>query len=297
MIRPNLINNTTTPVFWEVTVTNGPTENTGVTVTMTIPSEFTIKNSFYLKGSLIGSIWTLPTLSVNEQQKIILELELTGTPASFTEEYTFVANVSGMDTLTSNNTLTDKLSYQVVAVNPLAGGNPVQTSSLSVDVSANDTVCSEGTTEWRLDTTSVTNAVVQSWDILTGQGNFTAIDPTKNITFTYDIFCVQGLTEYESSCDIPVEIYPQQVQHSSGGTASVTLKTETFGPLTTGNVITYTGSPVAGSDLIVLRNGQADNDFTHNTTLKTLTFATPFSIPTAAGSVGEFIDLTYITTI
>lgn len=209
MISPNIINSIGSSVVWEMTVTNGPVLNTGVFVDLTIPSEFTIISSTYIKGSLSGMTWTIGDMDVNETQKLIVVLQLTGTPASFSETFDFVADVNGLDTIESNNVLTDILQYQVISTEPLAGAVPDESACLCVDVSQNDTPCSQGTTEWRLDESSIVNGVLQSWDVLTGQGHFTPIDPTQSITFEYDLFCVSGGDEYEIACDVEVEIYPQ----------------------------------------------------------------------------------------
>lgn len=209
MISPNIINSIGSSVVWEMTVTNGPVPNIGVFVDLTIPTEFTIISSTYIKGSLSGMTWTIGDMDVNETQKLIVVLQLTGTPASFSETFDFVADVNGLDTIESNNVLTDTLQYQVISTEPLAGAVPDESACLCIDVSQNDTPCSQGTTEWRLDESSIVNGVLQSWDVLTGQGHFTPIDPTQSITFEYDLFCVQGGDGYEIACDVPVEIYPQ----------------------------------------------------------------------------------------
>lgn len=209
MISPNIINNVGSSTIWTMTVVNGPTVNTNVSVALNIPSDFQIQSTNTVNGTVSGLTWNIGTMNPNITAKLIVVLTLAVTPSSFTEHYTFTATVSGLDTVLTNNVLTDYVDYQLITPQPLGGANPDFSSCLCIDVSLNDTPCSQGITEWRLNESSIVNGILQSWDKFTGKGSFTPIDPTKPITFTYDLFCVQGSDEYEVSCDVEGTIYPQ----------------------------------------------------------------------------------------
>lgn len=210
MISPILIQNVGSSVVWTVTVTNGNVTNAAVHVDLTIPVEFLINSVTSTKGTLAGTVWTIGSMSVNEVAKLILVIDLNTPPQGFNETFNFVAEVTGtVDTLLTNNILTDTVTYSAFTETPMAGAEADLTSCLCVDVSTNDTLCTQGCTEWRFNTLSLVNGIKNSWDVLTGQGSFTAIDPTENITFTYDLYCTQGEDEYLIQQNVPVTIYPQ----------------------------------------------------------------------------------------
>lgn len=211
MIKPTIINSVGSSVVWTMTVTNGPTANSNVEVALDYPVEFTITDSVVPSGTLDipTDTWTIGSMTKNETVKLILVLDLTGTPASFDETYTFEATVSGLDTIATNNVLTDTLQYKLDTDTPVAAGVDDAFGTLEVDVSKSDTKCSQGTTEWRLEALSVTNGTNVTWDTATGKGIFTVNDPTQALTFQYDLFCVQGMDEYEIEGEVNVTIHPQ----------------------------------------------------------------------------------------
>lgn len=210
MISPNLIKEIGAPVVWTITVTNGKVANSNVHVDLTIPSKFTVDSITSTKGILGGTVWTIGSMTVDEVSKMILVLNLNETPEGFEEDFEFKALVTGtVDTILTNNELIDNVTYRAFTESPLAGAEEDKTSCLCVDVSTNDTLCTQGCTEWRFNTISLVNGIKNEWDILTGKGSFTVIDPTENITFTYNLYCTQGDEEYLIQQNVPVTIYPQ----------------------------------------------------------------------------------------
>ena len=202
---------TTDSVVWEIPIKSN-VDNPGAFVEVQYPTDFAFNSSEIISNNPSSyddgtKIWTIP-LDADEVAILKLTLDFTP-PVDLEKTYEFLAGVNGLDTDPSNNGEAEVIEYKSVITEPLGGANPDQSSCLCVDVSTNDTSCSQGTTEWRLDETSIVNGILQSWDVSTGQGNFTAIDPTQPITFEYDLFCVIGTDEYEISCDVPVQIYPQ----------------------------------------------------------------------------------------
>lgn len=211
MVDPEVINSSNTPIVWNFEVANGPTVNGPIVVTLQVPVEFTITSIIVPRGTIVGNVWTIPSMTPGETITPTVIVKLTGTPESFDETYLFRATVSGPDTLTGNNFKEDEVRYKLQTLTPLGGTNPDNSSCLCVDVSANDTPCTEGTSEWRINEGSIVNGILQSWDVLTGKGNFTRNDPSLPLTFTYDLYCVQGESELQVSCGEIGTIYPSIV--------------------------------------------------------------------------------------
>jgi len=214
MITPNILTNVGNLVIWKGTVQNGPTDNTGVQVDFTIPSDFSVVSA-NLEGvgtlDAATGIWTVGDLTKGATICFEIVLKLDAATQGFDFDYDFVATVSGIDTLQDNNTLEDVVNYKVETCDPMGASNDSTSGCLCVDVSQYGTPCSEGTTEYRLNVQSIVNGTNTSWNNLTGLGDFIAIDPTLPITFTYDTYCVQGAQEYQVSCDTQHTITPQLV--------------------------------------------------------------------------------------
>lgn len=221
MITPSTIHSLGSSIIWEINIENGKIPNTNVSVALDFPVDngnnglFTVTSSIYSRGTLTinnnksGGTWTLGNVPANETQKLILVMRLDVLPASLDELLPFKAVVSGdLDTLIPNNTLQENVRF-LGSTEPLAAGNPDNTSCLSIDVSTNDTPCTLGTTEWRINEGTISNGVLVNWDKNTGVGNFTIIDPTKPISFTYDLFCVHGGVDYEITCGVSAVINAQ----------------------------------------------------------------------------------------
>lgn len=258
MINPTIITNIGGTTVWEILVQNGPTINTGVDVTITIPSEFNILSVTPTIGSFSGNIWTIDSLDPNQCEKLILVLELTTLPPNGTTEFCFDAVVTGLDTIPTNNTLTDCVSFNYIPTEPMGGANPDCTSCLCIDVSQNDTPCSEGVSEWRIRTNTIVNGILIDWDETTGQGNFTYIDPTKPITFEYDLFCILNGSEYEVACNVSAKINPN---FESVNIFNHTISQVTCLDLTSDEIAILTASNPLITDICdytwhVIRNGE-----------------------------------------
>lgn len=210
MITPTLINTVGAKVLWTITVENKEVPNTGVYTNLTIPPVFSITDTILItNGTLTAGVWSIGNLAPSEVAKLILEIEYVGPTAGFDVNFDFVAQVFGLDTVSTNNTLTDTVNYKSLACGPLGGGVEDFSGCLCIDVSENDTKCTEGTSQWVLNTASVANSVTYRWDDTTGKGSFTPVDPSKPITGTCTLNCINGASTVQVSCDVPFTIYPQ----------------------------------------------------------------------------------------
>jgi hypothetical protein len=210
MITPTIINTVGSKVLWTITVENKAVPNTGVYVDLTIPVEFSIASTVLITNGTLGSgVWTIGNLAVNEIAKLILELEYIGPTSGFDVDFEFEAEVFGLDTVSSNNTLVDTVNYKSLVCGPLGGGVADFSGCLCIDVSLNDTPCTEGTTQWELNELSVTNSTTYHWDDETGKGSFTPIDPSLPVTGTYTLNCINGEDTVNVSCNVAFTIYPQ----------------------------------------------------------------------------------------
>lgn len=151
-------------------------------------------------------IWTIGTVAGNTTEYLKITVKVVDISlAPFTN--TATATADGFDPNLSDNTFT-----QIVEAGtcPPAGGSTAFTSGcLCVDLADNTTKCTKGVTEWRLIPSSVVNSVSWVFDKLTGQASFTPVDPTKPVTFEYDVFCVIGVDEFQVSCRVEHTIRPQ----------------------------------------------------------------------------------------
>lgn len=210
MITPTLINTVGAKVLWTITVENKEVPNTGVYTNLTIPPVFNITDTVLItNGTLTAGVWSIGNLAPSEVAKLILEIEYVGPTAGFDVNFDFVAQVFGLDTVSTNNTLTDTVNYKSLACGPLGGGVEDFSGCLCIDVSLNDTPCTEGTSQWVLNTADVENSITYRWDDTTGKGSFTPVDPSKPITGTYTLNCINGASTVQVSCDVPFTIYPQ----------------------------------------------------------------------------------------
>ena len=181
--------------------------DTNVQVQFTIPTGLIIHNFSVLSngGSFNTStkLWTIGSLAAHELTKLTLSLKVTDiTEANF--------NVTG--TVTSTNDPTSSsigFIIETTTCTPSAGANPDNSGCLCLDVSTNDTRCSHGITEWRLNLLSLVNGELGAWDELTGKGNFIPIDNSLPITGSYDLYCVVGIDEYLIQQDVPFTISKQ----------------------------------------------------------------------------------------
>lgn len=150
--------------------------------------------------------WTIPSMPGKSTTSLKLWVTVTDvTQGPFTITYDTNGTLNDPNTSDNTNTLTASQS----GCAPDAGGIDDFSSCLCINVALNDTPCTYGTTKWILNEASVVNGVKQYWDENTGQGGFTAIDPTLPITGTYDITCVVGVDSFTKTCGVDFTIYPQ----------------------------------------------------------------------------------------
>ena len=182
--------------------------DTNVAVQFTIPSGMVIHNYNLLSNggvfNTLTALWSIGNLDALEETQMILRLKVTDiTQGPFALQYT----------LTSTNDPSSSSVLQTIEVDacpPAAGANPDQFGCLCIDVSLNDTVCSHGITEWRLNALSLTNTEAPYvWDELTGKGSFVPTDNSVPITGTYDLVCIEGINEYTIQQSVPFTISKQ----------------------------------------------------------------------------------------
>lgn len=150
--------------------------------------------------------WTIPSMPGKSTTSLKLWVTVTDvSEGPFSITYTTNGTLNDPNLADNTKTLTATQSNCA----PDAGGIDDFTSCLCLNVAANDTPCTFGTTKWVLDEASVVNGVKQYWDENTGEAGFTPIDPTLPITGKYDIECIVGVDTFTKSCGVDFTIYPQ----------------------------------------------------------------------------------------
>lgn len=215
MISPSNINQVGNTVVWTIRVTNGTTINEDVYVEFkNVPTEFTVISSQVPAGTTIdtsivnGGTWTIGQMVQNEIKELIVTFELTTNPGVAEVTYNFDAEVFGLDTLISNNLINDEVVFTPLIVTPLGSTNP-NVIGTRIDVSTNDTPCTSGVSEWRLNEPDLVNVgELVNWDVETGVGDFVHENPFLSITGTYDLYCIVDGVEYLISQNEEFEIKP-----------------------------------------------------------------------------------------
>ncbi len=183
-------------VIWPLTITNGPTSNSNVQVTFTLPSEISFNNSTILPiGSYTGiDVWTIGAMTPNQVINANIVLNFDGPIGGLSEEYSIVATVTGLgDTNGTNNVKTDTILFEVSSCDPLASGSNC-ISGLKFDLSACSTPCTQGATAlWNIVALSEVNINIISFNVNTGIGYYEFIDPSLPGSFTWGLSCVLGL--------------------------------------------------------------------------------------------------------
>ena len=182
--------------------------DSNVQVQFTIPTGLIIDNYSILSngGSFNTStkLWNIGGLNGLEETQLALFLKVTDiTLAPFT--------VSAIVT-SQNDPTSSSLGFVIETTTcpPSAGANPDVSGCLCGNVAKNDTKCTSGTTEWRLNVLSLTNTTAPYvWDELTGDFSFVPDDNSVPITGTYDLYCVKGVSEYLIQQEVPFTISKQ----------------------------------------------------------------------------------------
>ena len=182
------------------------TDTNVVTVIDPLPTGISYDSHTNTQGTFNPSTltWTIPSLPGKTATYLYLKVVVNDIV-----EGPFSIDITSTGTLTDSDLGNNEATLTVgpAECSPSGGGNP-DTGCACIDVSLNDTKCTFGETQWRLNELSVTNGVNVSWAELTGKGIFTHIDPTLSITGTYDLWCVQGVDEYQVSCNVAFTIPP-----------------------------------------------------------------------------------------
>lgn len=196
--------------YYNIVVTNNSpyTDNNVTTVIDALPAGIAYSHVVLTQGTYNSGTrtWLIPALPGRTTTSLKLYVTVTDVAQG---PFTITGSTTG--TLTDPNLVDNSFSLTASpsACTPDAGGVADLTSCLCIDVSQNDTECTYGTTEWRLDEDELVNGVLQYWDDATGKGGFTLIDPTLPITGKYDLWCVLGVDEFQKSCGVNFTIYPQ----------------------------------------------------------------------------------------
>lgn len=110
MISPNTFNALNNQFVWTIKATNNIVPNTGVFVTVNIPSYFTVTGSYASHGSLVGNTWTIGNMAANQVDVLNITLKVISLPSTSGPQ-SLVATISGLDTNPENNVLTDVINY------------------------------------------------------------------------------------------------------------------------------------------------------------------------------------------
>jgi uncharacterized repeat protein (TIGR01451 family) len=190
--------------YWKIEITNlGADDNTHVEFTPTVPSGMQYVSSSGDQGAWnptnlrydVGTVLTGASNAVN----IILVYKVTNFAAA---PFAFSGIISGdnADGVAGNNTIT--VTVTATTCPPSAGAVSDPLSCLCGFVGDNDTICTSGTTEWRIDETSLVNLDADFvLNVDTGYYNAHGmiLNPYLPSTFQYSIWCIDGEDEYETS--------------------------------------------------------------------------------------------------
>lgn len=195
---------------YNIIVSNGsPYADTNVvTVIDALPAGLAYSSVEKTQGSWnAGTLtWTIPSLPGKTATQLKLWVTVTDiTEGPFAITYDVTGTLTDVDLSNNTKTLT---ATQVVGAPDAGGVNDIK-GTLEIDVAENDTKCTYGDTEYRLDEDSIVNGTLVSWDEETGIGIFKPIDPTLDITAAYSLWCVVGVDEFEKSPVVTIRIKAQ----------------------------------------------------------------------------------------
>lgn len=190
-------------IRWEIPVTNnGAQTDTNVTVTGALPAGVVYTTHDPVAGTTFTPAtpeWVIPTLAPGVSKTLVVYTQVTNiTLAPFV--WTLVVDGDNGDSVAANNTLVLTVEASTCPTcTPSAGAVNDPNACICGNVLDNDTVCSNGTTEVRLD--SVTNLDPLFTIGIDGSYNAAGfiLDPFAVATFTYSIWCIVGLAEFETS--------------------------------------------------------------------------------------------------
>ena len=195
-------------IRWEIPVTNnGSQADTNVTITGAYPAGVLYTTHDPVAGTTFNSatpIWTIPTLAVGATKTLVVYTVVTDiTLAPFV--WTLAIDGDNVDPTSGNNTKV--LTVDTTTWPPSAGAGADPNACLCGNVTTNDTLCTSGETEIRLGVT--TTNLDPAFDLgLDGSYNANGmiLDPFLPATFTYSIWCIVGIDEFETSGPVTVTI-------------------------------------------------------------------------------------------
>lgn len=292
MVNPTNISVVNEQVLWTITVTNGPTNNVGVFVTLTPDTGWVIDPGAILnQGTILGNIWTIGAMTpgqvVSGAIPIRKTINLLGAP------WNHIAVVTGLDTLGSNNTLIDTVGLVSCPLcPPAAGAVPDPFACLCGFVSANDTPCTTGVTSYIYEELSLVNVVIDFWDEATGQYHVTPIDPFLPWSFTYSIWCDNGGGPLQISGPAAVSGPAMFLNYDK----FPRLIKEDFSPAIGDTFVTLGQTPLLNFQVFVYRGGLEQLQTSFNVIGNQVNFATPFG-PSGGGLFGETVSVHYYVII
>lgn len=223
-----------------------------------LPTGITFISSVHTQGNYNPTTrkWTIPTMPGRSTTSLKLWFQVDDVDEGpFTITYTVTGTLVDNDPANNSGTLTATQT----TCEPGGGASNIESSCLCGNVSLTGTPCTYGTTEYRLDADSLVNCVNNYWETATGRYGFTPIDPTLDATFTYDLWCVSGVDEFQKSCGVVVTINPQLVDKDI---FDHILTTAAFNELTDGDKsvieIQHPGQVIAGTCWRLLKNANGD---------------------------------------
>jgi uncharacterized repeat protein (TIGR01451 family) len=194
-------------IRWEIPVTNnGAQADTNVTVTGAYPAGVLYTTHNPVSGTTFDTStpeWVIPSLASGATKTLVVFTKVTDiTLAPFV--WNLTVDGDNTDPTAGNNTLT--LTVETTTCPPSAGAVDDPSACLCGNVTDNDTLCSNGTTEIRIGTTTNLD---EDFTIGT-DGSYNAsgfiLDPFAVATFTYSIWCIVGEDEFETSGPATVTI-------------------------------------------------------------------------------------------
>jgi uncharacterized repeat protein (TIGR01451 family) len=202
---------------WTIPVkNNGGFNSTENVVTDPLPDGIKYLNAYTIPAN-VGTItyntgtktvtWDIGLLTVGQEVTLKINTKIIDvTEAPFVNE----ASIEGslIDPDEDNNTFTETVTVTTCA--PVSGAVSDFDGCLCGDVSINDTACSHGTTEYRLQIGSLVN--LDAGFTLNTDGTYSAmgmiIDLFEEASFQYSIYCIVGEDEYQTSGPVIQVINP-----------------------------------------------------------------------------------------
>lgn len=288
MVNPTNISVVNEQVQWTIVVTNGPSNNTGVFVTLTPDAGWVIDPGSVLnQGSIAGNIWTIGAMTPGQVVSGVIMLRKTinllGAP------WNHIAVVTGLDTLGSNNTLVDTVGLVSCPVCPPAAGavdDPF--SCLCGSVADNDTRCSTGITSWIPQALSEVNCVINFFDQATGRYHIRQIDYALPWSFQYSIWCDNGAGPVQISGPATASGPAQWLNYDK----IPRLIKEDFVTTIGGTFVTLSQTPLPGFQVFAYRGGWEQDLISYNVIGNQVIFGTPFG-PSGGGMFGETVSIHY----